>query len=72
MRMKGQVYAACIRSCLVYECETWAMRAELESKMACIRSCLLYECETWAMPAELESKTEMMEMWTIRLMCGDS
>ena len=28
-RMKGQVYMACIRSC----CETWATRAELETKM---------------------------------------
>ena len=30
MRIKGQVYMACIRSCLLYGCETWAMRAELE------------------------------------------
>ena len=32
MKMKGQVYRVCIRS-LLYGCETWAMRAELESKM---------------------------------------
>ena len=35
LRLKGQVYMACIRSCLFYGCETWAMTvtAELESKM---------------------------------------
>ena len=52
---------ACIRSCLLYGCETWARftRHVLEAArctvrdmgqvyMACIRSCLLYRCETWA------------------------
>ena len=33
IEVKGQVYMACIRSCLLYGCETWAMRAELESKI---------------------------------------
>ena len=33
MRMTGQVYTACNRSCLLYGCKTWAMDAELESKM---------------------------------------
>ena len=28
-----EVYTACIRSYLLYGCEKWAMRAELESKM---------------------------------------
>ena len=30
--MKGQVYMACIRSCLLYGCDSWAMRAELEDE----------------------------------------
>ena len=29
---------ACIRSCLLYGCETWATRAELESKMESIET----------------------------------
>ena len=33
LRMKCQVYTACIRRALLYGCETWAMRADLESKM---------------------------------------
>ena len=33
IRMKGQVYTECISSCLLYGCESWTMRAELESNM---------------------------------------
>ena len=29
-RMKGQVYSACIRSCMIYGAETWALRADHE------------------------------------------
>ena len=32
MRMKGRINIACIRSCLLYGCETWTMWAELESR----------------------------------------
>ena len=32
MGHEGQVYMACIISCLLYGCQTWAMRVELESK----------------------------------------
>ena len=31
--MKGHVYMAYIRSCLLYRCQIWAMRAEMESKV---------------------------------------
>ena len=31
--LESKVYTSCTRSYLLYGCETWAMRAELEAKM---------------------------------------
>ena len=33
LKTKGTVYASCIRSCMTYGCETWAMKVEHEIKM---------------------------------------
>ena len=33
LRMKGTVYASCIRSCMIYGSETWPMKVEHEIKM---------------------------------------
>ena len=32
LRMKGEVYTACVRSCLLHGCEMWAMRTEHNMK----------------------------------------
>jgi hypothetical protein len=33
LKMKGKVYEACVRSCMMYGCETWPMRKDLEMRM---------------------------------------
>ena len=33
LKMKGTVYAACVRSCMTYGSETWAMKADQEDQM---------------------------------------
>ncbi|XP_065318948.1 uncharacterized protein LOC135926943 [Gordionus sp. m RMFG-2023] len=33
LKLKGKVYVSCVRSCLVYSGETWAMKATHEAKL---------------------------------------
>ena len=33
LKMKGQIYMACLRSCLSYGCDTWARRPGRHSNM---------------------------------------
>ena len=33
LKMKGQVYTACVRSCMLYGSEAWALKAEHEMKL---------------------------------------
>ena len=33
LKMKGQVYSACVRSCMIYGSQTWALKAEHEDKL---------------------------------------
>ena len=33
LKLKGEVYATCVRSCLMHGSETWSMKVEHELKM---------------------------------------
>ena len=35
LKLKGKVYATCVRSCLMHSIETWPMKVEHELKMNC-------------------------------------
>jgi len=35
LKVKGKIYKVCVRSCLLYGSETWAIRKEMERKMEC-------------------------------------
>ena len=35
LKLKGKVYATCVRSCLTHGSETWSMKVEHELKMIC-------------------------------------
>ena len=33
LRLKGKVYGACVRSSMIYGCETWVVNVEQEAKL---------------------------------------
>ena len=40
-KLKGKVYATCVRSCLMPGSETWPMKVEHELKMNCIEMSMI-------------------------------
>ena len=58
LKLKGKVYATCVRSCLMHGSETWPMKVEHELKLNCTEMCMI----RWMCRVKLNERKKSEEL----------
>ena len=58
LKLKGKVYATCVRSCLMHGSETWLIKVEHDSKMNCTEMSMI----RWICGVKLNERKKTKEL----------